>query len=161
VTTDIELLSEEVTMSNSTPRLLLALLLGVGAVVGGGYLWVSQSEEIDTYKPVDATVVSSELGSSDNGASHAAITYEYTVDGQTHESSNIFPGPGDSTGTDPQGLVNDHPEGASVTAYYDPANPSTAFLIQKRNVLFPVMLVGVGGLTVFVVGKDLVERFAG
>ena len=161
VTTDIELFSDGVTMSNSTPRLLLALLLGVGAVVGGGYLWVSQNEEIDTYEPVDATVVHSELGSSDDGSYHAAITYEYTVDGRTYESSNIFPGPGDSTGTDPQGLVDDHPEGASVTAYYDPANPSTAFLIQERNVIIPVMMVGMGGLTVFVAGKELVERFAG
>lgn len=161
VTTDIELFSDGVTMSNSTPRLLLALLLGVGAVVGGGYLWVSQGEEIDTYEPVDATVVHSELGSSDDGASYAAITYEYTADGRTYESSNIFPGPGDSTGTDPQGLVDDHPEGASVTAYYDPANPSTAFLTQERNVIIPVMLVGMGGLTIFVVGKELIERFAG
>jgi hypothetical protein len=161
VTTDIELFSDGVTMSNSTPKLLLAILLGVGAVVGGGYLWVSQNGGIDTYEPVDATVVHSELGSSDDGSYHAAITYEYTVDGQTYESSNVFPGPGSRSGNDPQGLVDDHPEGASVTAYYDPANPSAAFLVKERSVLFPVMLVGVGGLTVFVAGKELVERFAG
>lgn len=151
------------TRFESTFQLLIAVLVGVGFAVGGGYLWFSQTEDIDHYEPVDATVVSSEVGypSGQGGGQTAQITYEYTVDGRTYESSNVFPGPGEAPADDPQGLVEDHPEGSTVTAYYDPANPSRAFLVQKRNVFFPVAMIGVGLLTLFVSGRAIVDRFTG
>lgn len=42
-------------------------------------------------------------------------------------------------------MVADHPEGATVTAYYDPANPSAAFLVKDTSP-WPPVLAGIGVL---------------
>lgn len=78
---------------------------------------------------------------------YAEVTYRYTVDGETHTSANVLPGPGFwLRGEDwARGVVADHPEGATVTAYYDPANPSAAFLVKDTSP-WPPVLAGIGVL---------------
>lgn len=52
-------------------------------------------------------------------------------------------------------------EGKSVTAYYDPDEPSNAYLIEDRNVLLPVGLAGFGMLTAFLSLRGPVRRLTG
>lgn len=146
---------------NSTTRLFLGLLVAVAFVVGGGYLWAAQSGPIDDYEPVEATVISSEVVSGTEGDSKPAITYEYTVGGRTYTSSNVLPGPGESSAGDAHQIVDNHPEGKQVTAYYNPENPSESFLVKKQDLFIPAMMIVLGGLVALVFGWTLVDRFRG
>lgn len=146
---------------NSLPALLFMFVVAAGFVLGGGYLWVAQSGPIDNYEPVEATVISSDIDSTTEGGTQPDITYEYTVDGRTYTSSNVFPGPGDHSGGSAHRIVDEHPEGKQVTAYYNPEDPSEAFLIEDRSVLIPAMMIGIGGLVAVVAGWTIRERFRG
>lgn len=132
---------------NSVIGIVVIIVAGVAAAGFGGYMWMEQGERIDSYESTDATVLSSDVDvdvrndpdSSGQERSYSAdITYEYTVDGQTYESSNVMPGPGRSaTGQNrAQNLVEQYPEGETVTAYYDPDDPSKSFLVKNQQLLF-------------------------
>lgn len=142
-------------VSNLTMKgALLLVLIGLAMAGGGGYKWLEQGERIDSYESTEATVLSSEiaehLSSSGEGTSRTyspEITYEYTVDGRTYEGSNVLPGSGETRKGEnwARGIVENHPEGETVTAYYDPQNPSNAFLVENRERMY-LFVAGVGGL---------------
>jgi len=144
---------------NSTLGLVFATLLCFGFVVGGAYLYVEDARAVNTFEQTEATVISSEADSVSDGY-HVAVTYEYTVDGRTYESSNVYPGPGQTTKSEfeAEDVAEQYPEGETVTAYYSPENPSEAFLIETRNTLMPLFMIGMGGLTSFAFGAALVKR---
>lgn len=131
------------TQGVSTARFVLVglsfLLLGLVLMAAGGYASVEQDRQAATFQPTEATVVSSVVVDPEYTAPEAApdldqpdITYEYTVDGETYQSSSVFPGiDAMGVGTPPaEDVVASHPEGATVTAYYDPDDPSRAFLVK-------------------------------
>jgi hypothetical protein len=140
---------------NSVFGILVIIVAGAAAAGFGGYMWMEQGERIDSYEEVDATVLSSAVdverrNDPDDGTDrtyYADITYEYTVDGETYESSNVMPGPGRSSSGEnrAENIVADYPEGETVTAYYDPDDPSNAFLVKNRQLLF-LGMAGFGGL---------------
>ena len=143
---------------------LPTILFGAVFAGVGGFLYLETGEAVDTYEPTNATVVSSHVeettaDAEDTPTYRPAITYEYTVEGETYRSSNVLPGPGLTSRSDrgwAQGVVADHPEGATVTAYYDPENPSNAFLVKNQQRLFPLAFAGVGVVVVlFGVGTFL------
>jgi len=144
---------------NSTLGLVVATLLCSGFVVGGVYLYVEDARAVNSAEPTEATVISSEVESASDGY-HVAVTYEYTVDGRTYESSNVYPGVGQTTKSqfEAEDVVEQYPEGETASAYYNPENPSEAFLIEKRNTLIPLMMIATGGLTSFAFGTALVRR---
>ena len=147
-------------MNVRTVGLLVAALLvvpgflvGVALLGGGGYLWHDQNQAVETAETTDATVRSSTVEvdriGSDGPTYRPNVTYEYTVDGETYRSSNVFPGPGHLWRSDrgwAVDIVADYPEGETVTAYHDPENPSNAFLIADRTPLIPLVMLGIGGL---------------
>lgn len=111
------------------------------------------SDRRDTFEPVTAQVRDSKLDKSisDTGGSpsyRAKITYEYTVDGETYDNDNLYPGPGygySSAKDEQEEIVNEYPEGETVEAYYDPTDPSTSFLeneSRKRQALIQGILGG-------------------
>lgn len=126
--------------------MVLQQLLGLGFVVFGaaftygGIKTYRASTQRDTYEPVRATVVTSQLTGPSGGTS-AQIEYEYTVGGETYVSDSLYPGPltsggGPGSARDQdriQELVNTYPEGKTVEAYYDPTDPSVSFLINKSR----------------------------
>lgn len=129
----------------------------------GGFLWTEQNEEMERYEATQATVVSSEVDRAVdvNEADRPDITYEYTVEGTSYRSSRITPGPGMPTrdAFEAEEIVEDHPPGKEVTAYYDPANPSEAFLLRDESMV-PVLLMGVGGLMILPVLFLVYRRFS-
>jgi hypothetical protein len=129
------------------------LLVGVGLAGAGGYLWHDHNRAVETAEPTEATVTSSSVAvdrmGSDGPNYRPDVTYEYAVDGNTYRSSNVFPTPGRLWRSDrswARDVVADYPEGETVTAYYDPDDPSQAFLVDDRTPLIPLVMVGLGGL---------------
>lgn len=143
---------------NSVIGAIVIIVAGAAFAGFGGFIWMEQGEQIDSYESTEATVLSSEVdvdvrndpdSSADKRTYTAEVTYEYSVDGETYESSNVFPGPGESSSGQNQAenIVDDHPEGETVTAYHDPENPSDSFLIKDRQIMF-LGMAGFGGLFV-------------
>ena len=159
-------------MSDSSLLGVVVIIVAGAAAAGfGGYMWMEQGERIDSYESTEATVLSSEVdvevrndpdSSGRERTYYPEVTYEYTVDGQTYESSNVMPGPGrSSTGENrAESLVEDHPEGETVTAYYDPENPSNAFLVKNQQLLF-LGIAAFGGIFVLAGIGSLGKRLLG
>jgi hypothetical protein len=131
---------------------LPTILFGAVFAGVGGFLYLESSEAADTYEPTNATVLSSHVEETtddveDTPTYRPAVTYEYTVDGETYRSSNVLPGPGLTSRSDrgwARGIVADHPEGATVTAYYDSEGPSNAFLVRDDQQFLPLVFAGTG-----------------
>jgi hypothetical protein len=142
---------------NSTLFALGILLSGVAIAAFSGFVWFDQRQEVSTFESTDATVLSSEVDTSGD-TTNIDITYEYTVDGETYRSSNIYPGVFDLN-SNAESIVADNPEGATVTAYYDPENPSNAFLVKTKNTLLLLLLTVFGVLLTVVGVGQLRARF--
>jgi hypothetical protein len=57
------------------------------------------------------------------------VTYSYEVNGKTYQDANIVPGElYTGSQTYAEKIVARYPKGAAVTVYYNPKNPSSAFL---------------------------------
>lgn len=111
----------------------------------------------DAFEPVEAQVLGSELrvNSGESTSYIPEIEYEFTVAGETYTSDSVYPG------TDfniknrdfAESLVDRYSEGEVVEAYYDPEDPTDAFLenesVATRSIVFaiisvPFVLVGAG-----------------
>jgi hypothetical protein len=142
-----------------------ALLTAPFVLIGTLVLYLSvkklqRSSQRDEFVPVEATVLRSDLRVEeevDRGSKTTTyfpeVEYDYTVDGDTYTSDSVYPGRvgGTSNRSDNQSVVDDHPPGAEVEAYYHPEDPSRSFLVDKsstRAALFGILaglgLAGVG-----------------
>jgi hypothetical protein len=153
---------------NSFFGMAMAVLIGLAFAGGGGYMWMEQGERIDTFEPTEATILSSEVGVNEGDADdgptyYPSITYEYTVDGQTYEGTNVLPGPGRTSKGNrgwAETIVENHPEGETATVYYDPDDPSTSFLLKKREKMW-LAFIGIGGLVSVAAAVGMVKRVVG
>ena len=74
-----------------------------------------------------------------------AIRFSYAIDGKKYKSSTVVPDRVDGEHGWAEELVRNHPAGRITTAYYDPADPSAAFLI-KQYVCDPYLFMACAGL---------------
>lgn len=128
----------------------------------GGYLVYEQERALRSYESTDATVIGTDVdrevdrdpdpGDPDSVTYTPIVEYRYRVDGQTYTARNVYPG-GTGSRSDrgwAQGVVDDYRQGETVTAYYDPDDPSEAYLVQQRDlakfafVVLPLGFLGVG-----------------
>jgi hypothetical protein len=130
------------------PLLIISFLIAAIASAIGATLAFSQHDKLTSFKPTNATVLSSNVritrGSKGSTHYHADITYQYAVAGRPYASNKIalF----DETGGRnwAYALVNSHPPGAPITAYVNPADPNDAFLIHEHAVTpYAISTVGV------------------
>ncbi len=70
--------------------------------------------------------------SGDGGANYPVVHYSYNVGGQPYEGYRIAPG-GEVGGIGVGKVIARYPIGAAVTVFYNPQNPSDAFLEQKAQ----------------------------
>jgi len=134
--------------------ILFGLVFGVGVLVGG-YFMYSWQTAVQDYKPIEATVVSSELSETtgDEGGTQYSphIVYNYTVDGKEYESDSYYYVDMSTDNRDwAATAVNEHPEGSTCTAYYSPENPQDSVLVRDTEKLgflawIPYILMAVGG----------------
>jgi len=144
---------------DATPtRVALAIGLGLACLLGGGYLLYDTFQTAAGAEEVDAEVLSAGVSGEGDTDYRVQISYEYTYEGESYTSDNVFPGTGveefSSRGSAEE-FIADYPEGGTVTAYVDPDNPSDAHLeaeARGQNVLGygVVLLIGLvtflGGL---------------
>lgn len=150
-------------MSNtSVGSIVLMLVVGLAMVGGGGYMWYEQNQRIDSYESTEGTVRSSDVYDDPDGGNYIDITYEYIVDGETYRSSNVQPGFGEVSVSRSRAeeFVENHSEDEPITVYYDPENPSNAYLIGEQSLVF-IGMAGFGAVITVAALYVLATRFTG
>jgi hypothetical protein len=111
-------------------------------VIGGiGYLLYRRNQQSMAYRQstqtwlsTTGTVLMSSVQTSHSGRSHSTypvVVYSYAVNGQSYQSQRIKAGEqflNVRVAGQAQATVARYPIGASVTVYYDPANPAECAL---------------------------------
>jgi hypothetical protein len=157
-------MSEDTTGPSDLVGILLMLVVGVAMAGGGVYLHQDAKQATENAVEVDATVdsstVESKLQDSDSGQRHRVyyveIAYRYTYQGETYTSRNLCPGAGSSCDaaqnkdqrSDARELAEEYPEGETVTAYVQPSEPASAYLVDasSSSTTEYLLLVGIGGV---------------
>jgi len=109
---------------------LSAFLIGIGLLPT-----LSHHIAVQEHQPTTATVQGTdiEITEDDDGDESYTpkVTYEYTVDGETYSSDNVFPGQfGRSSGNRgwAEDIVNDYSQGDEVEIQHSPRTPGKAYL---------------------------------
>ncbi len=117
--------------------------IGISAlVIGGiGYLLYRRNQQSMAYRQstqawlnTTGTILMSSVQTSHSGRSHSTypvVVYSYAVNGQSYQSQRIKAGDQFLTvrvAGQAQATVARYPIGASVTVYYNPANPAESAL---------------------------------
>jgi hypothetical protein len=133
--------------------ILAALGVGILQVVP---LW-DRKATIESAGTTEGTITGAEYGKNTY-----RITYEYTVDGASYESSRVFPGPYAPGGTASQQVLGqipayDPPE--SATVHYDSGDPGYAWLHTRESVVsrHVVYFFAGGAVAVLLLGYLYVE----
>lgn len=160
---------------------------GVGLIFCVVMLWATGSQgavdfwnQIKTsqYQPVTARVLGSEaqtklhMSGDRHGNVHTwsesrvGVLYEYSVSGVTHQSRRLFYGDYVPSGFgNPQAWKETHPEGSSIEAYYDAADPAQAVLVRGltqehwHGLLLRLLAVGLAGLMLSCLDKRMLDYF--
>ncbi len=158
-------------VSNAATGVVL-VLVGVALIGGGYYLGVMQPQQVmDSVEETDATILSTDMEQAteqDDGETqvefYPRIEYEYSVEGQQqtndriYHSSKVNNEPGELEGkefdsqSDARDVLQQFPEGESVTVYYYPDDPGRSFLkpVESRWLitgvmgLFGLLMIGAG-----------------
>ncbi len=117
-------------------RIAVALLVAVAALAAGGLQllpFFDRKATLEAAETTEGTITSAEYN-----RNQYAISYEYTVDGQTYETDRVFPEPYSPDGIAGQNAREQLPvyeDQQTVTVNYDPANPSYAWLVTRDAVV--------------------------
>lgn len=130
-----------------SPGRKLAVAVALLLLLGGATLGLWQVQTAQSYRETTGTVTDASLESYDPGGGtrtgtdttryRLAISYEYTVDGESYTASNVaFGSVLDTTSRSRAERVRGQfAAGEPVTVYYDPADPSQAYLLPRFDFL--------------------------
>lgn len=145
---------------------LVAMVVGLGCAGYGAWTIWQQHRIIASAVLVDAKVLShdtKDLKASGFKAKIPLVKYEYTVDGKSHTAETVTPSEFMLPDTWADSVFQQFPVGAETKAYYDPADPSQAFLVGKYSMkpYLPV-LVGlvIAAMGLGVIAEQLLNRDA-
>jgi hypothetical protein len=105
-----------------------------------------QVAPLATWVPTPATVVSTGIiaVSSHNGTSYQpSVTYRYSVNGTQYTSGRVGPITESASRRWAQSVIDRYPQGASVTAWYDPKHPLNA-IVDHHFSKIPLVMMGIG-----------------
>lgn len=151
-------------LANRRLRIGLAAVLVV-ALLAGGLLQLLPLQErkatIQAAETTNGTIVSAEYGRNTYD-----ITYNYSVDGQTYESTRVFPGPyapGGTAGQSAREALPIHQAGDTATVHYQPDDPDYAYLTTREGVVsrHVVYYLAAGAGALLLVAYLYVERTLG
>ena len=129
----------------------LAAVLSIFVAIGLGIFSVGVYR-ITTWRPVPASVVSSDVGTvrgSKGNTYKPVVVYDYRVDGRPYHAATVTPIDFSASQGWAQSIVSRYHPGDVTTAYVDPGNPYRAFLVRDVQwfpLLFVVIPVCVGFL---------------
>jgi hypothetical protein len=105
-----------------------------------------QVAPLATWVPTPATVVASGVGvvQTSKGATYQpTVSYRYTVGGMPYASNRVSVITESASRKWAQSVVDRYPQGASVTAWYDPKHPGNA-IIDHHLAKIPLIMMGIG-----------------
>jgi hypothetical protein len=108
-----------------------SIFLGVGATMA-----FNENRRLTTYRPVEATVLSTrvdEHSDSDGSTYEPVVEYRYFVNDRPYTASRVTPLKMSRSGRWAHRVIAKYSVGATYMAYYDPADPSEAFLMRTRS----------------------------
>ncbi|ELY62968.1 DUF3592 domain-containing protein [Natrinema versiforme] len=141
---------------------LLFLFIGLAVTGYGGYDYFQQEQAIDTAVSVDATIIETGVESDSTGSStstdyYPTVRFEYTYQGQSYTSTNVYPAtvrPSYDTQSAAMDVVDEYETNSTATAYIPPESPGDAFLKNQRS-NGPVIAVGIGVISMLFGGRSL------
>ena len=136
--------------TNGPKALALMGVIGLLFMLVGGVTYVANANTVSNAEVTEATVLSTELGESTNtdrvgNDYYPVVYYNYTVDGQEYEGSNLRAGSGRQVGSRlwAENIIEGYGEGESINVHYSPSNPSNSF-VKGSMPLYPYALFGFG-----------------
>jgi hypothetical protein len=121
-----------------------ALVFVAGGALFGSFGMVSLTREyrrLATWEPVQATVLGKRVDErydSEGSTYRPEVTYRYSVSGRTYTSTRTLPINEGRSGGWAQRVIAPFSVGGTYTAWYDPANPSDAFIVRAHAIIPPV-----------------------
>jgi hypothetical protein len=138
-------------------------------IIIGWVMAILQQIKLTTYQPIAATVLGTSIEYIESsGSDHSGgptyepiVRYRYDVAGQSYEANQVRPTGESASHEWAQQIISHYTKGQKVTAYYNPKNPSKAFLEPVASffpyifILFPMIhfCVGIGAIL-----KDRMRR---
>ena len=116
------------------------LFLGIGVTLAA-----KEQRRLSTFKPVDATVLSTRVethSDSDGSTYEPVVVYRYRVQDREYTASRVTPLKESRSGRWARRVTARYRVGANYTAFYDPENPAEAFLLRSRSVI-PWAFIGI------------------
>ena len=131
-------------------------VFSVGSTLTGFGLWFARAQflRLTTFVPVTATVDAVDVVSvrdEQQGLSvdRPAVRYHFSVGGASYASDRVTPFSESRSGSWAHTLAARYHAGQAVTAYYNPASPSDAYLERQMQIMpfaliaFPLAFMGV------------------
>jgi hypothetical protein len=112
---------------------VILVFLGIFGAVGSGTVY-EHNRAIQEYEPTEATILETDIivdDSDDDTSYEPVVRYEYTVDGETYTSDNVFPGrftrsKGSRSGA--TSVTSQYSPGDRVTIQHNPDRPQQSYL---------------------------------
>jgi len=151
--------------TNTIWGVLLAVLVFIAAICVEVYTvrMFLKAKEVENWPTTPGTITRSELTSQFHGSTthEAQIEYEYQVGEKNYKSNQVRTrGTATKYRSDVAPLVEKFPVGQEVPVYYNPGDPSDAYLETGVDFVNYIIIVS-PLLFVFGAGGYLVERFRG
>ncbi|WP_435359942.1 DUF3592 domain-containing protein [Haloarchaeobius sp. DFWS5] len=136
-----------------------AVVLAVVLVAAGTYGFAVQHHRLTAYEETTGTVTHASVEHtpndydgrgvdlSDRDEYEANVTYEYSVDGETYDGRELYPGSlavAEKTRGQLTPIATEYSNGDDITVYYAPENPGRAYLIPEYTFLpaYPAIVLG-------------------
>ena len=97
-----------------------------------------ENRRLTMYRPVEATVLGTrveEHSDSDGSTYEPVVEYRYYVNDRPYTATRVTPLEMSRSGRWAHRVIGKYHTGSTYTAYYDPADPSEAFLMRTRSVI--------------------------
>jgi hypothetical protein len=127
--------------------LVIGMLLFASIFVGVGVHYASvEQRKLRHFRPVAIIVeevrVDSRPGSEGGQVRRPVVTYRYEVDGVVHRSDRVTPLDEWRQGNWAREIVDGFTPGREYRGYYDPLDPSRAFLMKRRSAM-PILMIAI------------------
>lgn len=128
-----------------------SLFLGVG-----GIMLVKEHRRLTLYQPVTATVLSTRVevhSDSDGSTYEPVVVYRYRVNEREYTASRVTPLKESRSGGWARRVASRYEVGSEYTAFYDPQDPSEAFLMRSRSIIpWAFVVIPLMGMAFIVAG---------
>ena len=128
-----------------------SLFLGVG-----GIMLVKEHRRLTLYQPVTATVLSTRVevhSDSDGSTYEPVVVYRYRVNEREYTASRVTPLEESRSGGWARRVASRYEVGNEYTAFYDPQDPSEAFLMRSRSIIpWAFLVIPLMGMAFIVAG---------